>query len=163
MSAERRMVKILMGYTNATLVFQTFALMSRFCNCGGIPNCETESTLLCACAHSHRCAVGAFQPRAMGISTSLLIPQYAIWPHLKSKVLRGSPVLNTLYLHPLALSCAPMLHACFTHASPHTCLGNILEQWIAGFNIILDFYAFRKPYSLLKECRGLELIDIHLH
>lgn len=49
------------------------------------------------------------------------------------------------------------------HASPHTCLGNILEQWNAGFNIILDFYAFRKPYWFLKECRGLELIEVHMH
>lgn len=126
---------------------------------GGIPNCETRRMLLCAYTCSHKCAFGAFQPRAMGISTFIWIPQYVIHPNLKSEVLGGSPVLNTPHPHPLALSC---LYSSM-HVSPHTCLGNILEQWIAGFNIILDFYAFRKPYWFLKECRDLELIDIHMH
>lgn len=121
-SAERPMVKILMGCTNATLVFQTFALMSRFCNCGGIPNCESASTLLCACARSHRCAVGAFQPRARGISTSLLIPQYVIWPHLKSKVLWGSPCPEyPRPPRPCTLMCthvACMFYACITPHMP---------------------------------------------
>ena len=62
---------------------------------GGIPKCETGRMLLCAHAHLHKCAFIAFQPRAMGISTSVLIPQYFICPNLKSTVLWGSPVLNT--------------------------------------------------------------------